>query len=167
MKKISLLVICLLLLNSACVSSKSIENNASNKNVFRIVPKAFDDQGVLSLKLSIKLIKPARLYNWRGHIYPLWNYGLFCEVITRNRNDVKIEIMNKVMPLFPHPQDFIETDEYSYPEHLVMKILKKNGQPYHGCLDLALIYNTEKIKKYSPNLSVLNIKSNTINVCNK
>ena len=47
MKKISLWVICLLLLNSACVSSKSIEDNPSNKNVFRIVPKAFDDQGVL------------------------------------------------------------------------------------------------------------------------
>ncbi len=167
MKKVGLFVLCVFLLNNACSSSKALGDKPPVLNEFKIVPILFDDQGVLKLKLSVKLTKVGKIYNWRGHIYPLWNYGLFGEIKTRNAKGVRIEIMNKVMPLFPHPMDLIETDEYSYPEPLYLKILKENDEPYRGCLNIALIYNTEKIEHPNAKLSKLYIKSNTINVCNE
>lgn len=137
-----------------------------NANVLSISPFDYESDGVLRLKVSIKLSQEKAMYYWRGHIYPLFGIGLFSEAKTENGETVKVEVVEKVMPVAPNPLDIVVSDNVDYSKLLSLRIVKDDGTPYVGCTDFTLIYDTTKIKSPKSKLFPITLKSNQLIVCN-
>ena len=171
-KFVKIVVLCILIVVVGFVmeieanESSETHNSLEVKDKFIIAPLGFSDTGVLSLGVSMELTEEKTLYEWRGYIYPLYGYGLFSVIEPKSSEEVKVERFERLMPLMPHHLDVIITDNFEYPEPLLLRVVKDDGSPYVGCLDFTLIYDPKKFESPDSKLSPITLRSNTINVCN-
>ena len=169
-KFVKIVVFCILMVVVGFIAGSFSEVEANEslevKDKFIIALLGFSDTGVLSLEVSMELAEEKTLYEWRGYIYPLYGYGLFSVIEPKSSEEVKVERFERLMPLMPHHLDVVITDNFEYPEPLLLRVVRDDGSPYVGCIDFALIYDPRQLKSAKSKLSPITLQSNTINVCN-
>ena len=165
-KIIVLLTLIITVWSIAEVRADEATKSPESEGKLIILSLGFSDAGVLSLEVSMELTEEKTLYEWRGYIYPLYGYGLFSVIEPKSSEEATVERFERLMPLMPHHLDVIITDNFEYPEPLLLRIVKDDGSPYVGCIDFTLIYDPKKFESPESKLSPITLRSNTINVCN-
>lgn len=157
-------VLFIIMFSVYCFDSYANSDHTSRNNMI-VTPISFSEEGLLQVMIHIELAEENNLYNWRGHLYPIFGSGLL--FIPDKKNEAIVAtITNKIIPKFPHKQDIISTKSYKYPQLLTLQIREKNKDVFLGCLNFKLIYNTSDLHKIEQKLSSLYIESNYVTICN-
>jgi hypothetical protein len=131
----------------------------------RITPISYSANGVLALTVSFSADRLISLYDWGGHIYPLWGHSLHHSSITKDKRALSIKPAALIIPVFPHPADVVSTREHTYAKPLVLSV-EEGGRPFIGCFRFSLQYDSSVIAGYDVGLTKLVVDSNQIEVCN-
>lgn len=97
--------------------------------------------------VSLRPDKEAKLYNWRGHIYPLLDTALFISGYTSDGDRLYAQNVPKVMPKFPHRNDVVISSHYKYEHPLRLVFFDEEERIVsEGCIRIKIKYDTTSIE---------------------
>lgn len=156
-----------LLLGVVCGAALSAESLPSEDGRLNITPRAYDSDGILQLGVKFIFSEEKTIFSWRDSVYLLLGHGVFFEVAPLNGSEsLQVISVEKVRPKHVDPRYMITAKVYEYPKPLSLEILIQSGEPYLGCLEVAMTYDSRGLINYPKSLSKVKVSSNTVRVCN-
>ena len=151
----------LFLLSSACEANESVISCIDSMHIEKT---SYDAQGVLELRVGYEFCEMTKVYDWRGHLYPILNYSLFARAVASNGSLLNVKNVEQILPKIYHPKDVVETKSFMYQKPLRLMISRDDEKPHRECFEFQLQYNTTGIR--TPHtLSKIDVHSNKIEVC--
>jgi hypothetical protein len=140
--------------------------DAVDTGQLRILDAYLNRNGRVRLTIGFEFDKPTTVYSWRGYIDPSLGYALSARVTTPAGQRLKARHYPRFLPKYPYPGDSVTIETYVYSHPLEFEVVTEDDEPYVGCLDVHLTYDTRHGQNYRrAGLDAVFVQSEPYTVC--